>query len=266
MGIAKRYFVLGVLFVSIHISSAQFPGQTYWGPSTTVLAPKILLTGSSQDCLEWCWAACCQTMVNSLGFSVPQETFVRKLNGGALICRPAGPAEIMFALRNVYQSSDGSFIKISPRLKFPAQMNLDAILEPLARNQPFLLMLPGHAVSCYGVVYAELFQIYTYYDYYFGYVPYTVSHGFRPQRLLIQDPFYIFDRINHPQYNFVELSVYNPMAQVNGMISLETSSYDPPVITESPQSQTITFGSRLILHSSATGTAPLRYFWSLLSG
>ena len=115
---------LGLYGASCH----KHPTPTPDGPSVpahrSASIPSIVAYNNidSQRCLEWCWAACAETIVrqfdinvnNINGVSVAQEYFAAKIYGSIApnTCQPAYPAQMATALTDTYMLN-GSTGRIS---------------------------------------------------------------------------------------------------------------------------------------------------------
>lgn len=66
-----------------------------------------------QRCVEWCWAACIQTIFSVHGRDLTQEQAVERLFGGR-VCRPATPSQIIGVINGEWRDQRGSRFRREP--------------------------------------------------------------------------------------------------------------------------------------------------------
>jgi hypothetical protein len=105
-------------------------------------------TAGRQQALNWCWAACIQMVLNFHGIAVTQEEIVARVYGDA-VDRPAGPAEILYALSGWAYDSNGQVVIIQAD---PYNISWQTAIADLDKRRPLIVGLgsdipgqPGHA-------------------------------------------------------------------------------------------------------------------------
>jgi len=150
------------------------PTQSPTGGATvqrSASIPNIVLYNNidSQRTLEWCWAACAETIVRQFGInvnningvSVAQEYFAIKVFGG-LVVQGASPAQLAYALTDNYFLLNGLPIALQGHSFMPIPQSFNAKAVALIKAQiPFsILLIPvgessGHFLTVYQITWSE---------------------------------------------------------------------------------------------------------------
>lgn len=73
----------------------------------TVGVPSLSVDSArSQDCSEWCWAACIASIFRLNGYEVSQRRIAAKVFGSD-ICRSAAGPQVIYAINGDWESEDG---------------------------------------------------------------------------------------------------------------------------------------------------------------
>jgi len=149
------------------ITPAPAPSTSQQLTLRSASLPKVAIAASTQRCMEWCWAACAETIVRAYGANVlsatgalvGQEYFALKLFGG-IVCQAANPPMMALAMTDYYQSTTGMLLQI--RATSVLQNPLPAAVNPIAINlirtdRPFSVEIvrngetSGHFLVVYGI-------------------------------------------------------------------------------------------------------------------
>lgn len=121
--------------------------------------PSYEIYEAEQDCENWCWAACLQTILDIHGYYVPQTDIVRRVYSDEG-CYTATGFQIATHLSGPWGSgSDGFRVKVQPVIDLSANFwtpHASAIVaQELARGYPLINGALGHATVITGMKYAR---------------------------------------------------------------------------------------------------------------
>jgi hypothetical protein len=134
-------------------------------PPTTVSVNMLQLFQAvrTQNCPEWCWAACIAMIFNFHGHSVKQEEIVAA-NFGGLICAPAGAgpggaaSTITRALTGTFSDDAGKLFTSQVIAAYDPSNGINnlsnsQIISELSNNQPMIYCNTMHAMVLYSMSY-----------------------------------------------------------------------------------------------------------------
>jgi hypothetical protein len=159
--ISRRQLIFagGATFASPRAALAALQCRDYGPVRTCSVGLPVGLIAAAQQCLEWCWAACIQTIFDYHGYSVEQERIVQKLFG-ATACLPAIGPHIAYAIEGNWIDKLGDPFQARAQVLWDAQFGFgrpDAIAiaaQELARNNPLILGAMGHATVMTAMTYS----------------------------------------------------------------------------------------------------------------
>jgi hypothetical protein len=123
-----------------------------------------------QRTLEWCWAACAETIVRQFGIdvnningtSVAQEYFAIKVYGAGNVVQGAAPWQVAAALTDTYRLLNGQPISLQGYswMPIPIQFNAKAVALIQAQIPFTILLIPygessGHFLTVYEITWTE---------------------------------------------------------------------------------------------------------------
>ena len=117
----------------------------------------------TQDCPQWCWAACAELLFKLQGYTVPQQRFVQKVHGGMLNCQPAVGPTIAGAISGSWIDAGGKAFHARaepimdlnrfPQITHPSPM--DVVQAELDANRAVIAGTLGHAIAITALEYYE---------------------------------------------------------------------------------------------------------------
>jgi hypothetical protein len=142
--------LLGVSFLFSTFASAQQKSANITSPMSFYF---------SQKQTNWCWAACNQMLLNSIGVNETQENQVVKLFG-QIVNQGAGPnyEKAKLALNGSYTNNSGVTVTITPYVSYLQQRNTNdpvVIIEHLENGIPIVMATQMHGRVCVGVDYIQ---------------------------------------------------------------------------------------------------------------
>jgi len=152
-----KMFILGMgLLLTTQLSSQR--AITQLGPNYFVAGPpstEIQDIAASQNCENWCWAACIQMVLNYHGLYVTQEQVVQRVYGD-LPCLPGNASQIMGALSGWAPDMRGRYSEIYSQ--YGVYNGVD-VVDQLSRRWPIIvgLTMPeggGHAYLLTAIYYS----------------------------------------------------------------------------------------------------------------
>jgi hypothetical protein len=120
--------------------------------------PQLFSAIHTQECPEWCWAACVSMIFNFYGHPVSQQQIVRQMFGN-VVCLPAGfTRRIGEALSRSWVDANGDRFTSRVVAAFdPANdvfsMNNMTVIDELSTDHPMLYCNTAHAMINYVVDY-----------------------------------------------------------------------------------------------------------------
>lgn len=152
----KILILLTILCFS-NVSSAQ-RSISQLGPNYFVAGPssvEINMYAATQNCMNWCWAACVQMVLNYHGLYVSQEQVVQKIYG-SLPCNTGNGYQLMQALSGWAPNTRGGYSQIYSQ---QGVWNGPDIVDQLSRRWPIIVGLQnqgsvGHAYVLTAIYYS----------------------------------------------------------------------------------------------------------------
>jgi hypothetical protein len=120
--------------------------------------PKLFSAIHTQQCPEWCWAACVSMIFHFYGHPVSQQQIVRQMFGN-VVCLPAGfTRRIGEALSRTWTDDNGDRFTSRVVAAFDPENNIFAmnnmtVIEELSSDHPLLYCNTAHAMINYAVEY-----------------------------------------------------------------------------------------------------------------
>lgn len=126
---------------------------------TCTVGIPVRVNTASQQCLEWCWAACIEAVFDFHGRPVQQQRIVQKLFG-VPACLPAFGPQVLQTISGIWLDDTGSQFQAAAEVLWDTQFGFgraDAVViaaQELEANQPLILGAMGHATVMTAMTYS----------------------------------------------------------------------------------------------------------------
>jgi hypothetical protein len=147
-----------ILVINLLVAFSLFPNCASAQQKTAnIHNPMAFYCAQKQT--NWCWAACNQMLLNSIGVNETQENQVLKLFG-QLVNQGAGPnyERTKLALSGRYTNSSGKIVTVTPYVSYLLQGNANdpvVIIDHIENGIPVVMATQMHGRVCVGVDYIQ---------------------------------------------------------------------------------------------------------------
>jgi hypothetical protein len=146
---------------SAEIACTEFTGPAPWGIQRCVVGiPSVRVAGAGQECRNWCWAACIQSLFATAGFVIhDQRKIVAALFGRGDICASATGAQIVGTIGRDWLADDGRWFRAAalPLMDLTANVWRSDVAQivsnDLAAGYPLINGAVGHATLMTSMTY-----------------------------------------------------------------------------------------------------------------
>jgi hypothetical protein len=164
--IGRRAFLAGAAAAvaapaAAEIACTPFTGPAPWGIQRCVVGiPSVRVLGAGQECRNWCWAACIQSLFATGGFIIrDQRRIVAALFGRGDICASATGAQIVGTIARDWQADDGRWFRADALPLMDLSLSLwrpdvaQIVSNDLAAGFPLINGAVGHATLMTAMTY-----------------------------------------------------------------------------------------------------------------
>jgi hypothetical protein len=166
VSIGRRAFLAGAAAAvavpaAAEIACTSFTGPAPWGLQRCVVGiPSVRVLGAGQECRNWCWAACIQSLFATQGFVIrDQRRIVAALFGRGDICASATGAQIVGTIARDWQADDGRWFRADALPLMDLSLGLwrpdvaQIVSNDLAAGFPLINGAVGHATLMTAMTY-----------------------------------------------------------------------------------------------------------------
>lgn len=162
--ITRRKILSGIAASAIATPVAAdmrcFPQLFPWQRTCEVGIP-IKQFFKAQQCEQWCWAACIQTVFKLNGFSVTQRNIAKRVYGEPPACQPATGPTIKQAVDGKWRDANNNRFRARLNVVFDLQYGIthtnamSVVWSELQAGRPLIVGTNGHAVVITALRYTE---------------------------------------------------------------------------------------------------------------
>lgn len=166
MRLGRRAFLAGAAAAvaapaAAEIACTGFTGPPPWGIQRCVVGiPSVRVAGAGQECRNWCWAACIQSLFATAGYVIAdQRRIVAALFGRGDVCASATGAQIVGTINRQWQADDGRLFRAQALPLMDLTANLwrsdvaQIVSNDLAAGYPLINGAVGHATLMTSMTY-----------------------------------------------------------------------------------------------------------------